>query len=287
MSIKITTTNLAEIKAIAEDLLTKSEEAETIAAKKEIDDDLDYVVGYYKNISKTSAYAAAKASGDPMQYAIREFFYPAIKVKETKDKDTGIVLRSVEDAIAPLDLGDMHKKLGGIGANKNWIYMAEKLNYYLTINAANRVGATIKHDSMTMKEISKDIDLGKNPCSKTNMLKTLQAVITAMLGDGYKVTSHDVNYLTDVYANDVKKSKTSISAANHSTLRGYLKKVCYRILSGRKGYDVEQREIREKTSAAVPEAESAKPENPAEPAISESTAKEPELVDNTEEESAE
>ena len=288
MAIKVTTTNLAEIKAIAEDLLTKSEEAETVTAKKEFDDDLDYVVGYYKSLSKAAAYTAAKDSGDPMKYAIREFYYPAIKVKETKDKDTGISIRSVEDAIAPIDLGDMHKKLGGIGADKNWLYKAEKLNYYLTIRAAQRVGATVKHESMTMKEISKEIDLGKNPCSNTNMLKTLQAIVTAMLGDGYKATSHDVNYLIDVYANDVKKSKTSISAANHATLRGYLKKVCYRILSGRKGYDVEQREIREKNSAAAPDTASTKPaQNPTEPTVSESTVKEPELVDNTEEDSAE
>ena len=36
-----------------------------------------------------------------------------------------------------------------------------------------------------------------------------------------------------------------ITAANHKTLRNYLKKVCYRILTGGTGYDVDQREIKE------------------------------------------
>lgn len=289
MAITLTTTNLAEIRAIAEDLLEKSENSESVAEKKTLDEDLEQAIGYFKNTSKAASYAAAKASGDPMKYAVREFFYPVIKVKEDKDKESGIITRSIVDAVAPIDLGDMHKKLNGIGADKNWLYMAEKLNYYLTIRAAQRVGANIKHDSMTMKDISREIDLGKNPCSNTNMLRTLQAIITAMLGEGFKATSHDVNYLIDVYANDVKKSKTAISAANHRTLRGYLKKVCYRILNNLKGYDVEQREIKEKPEATTPDAKPVSPKaSAAKSKVSEATAAEPEFVDDhdDEEESA-
>ena len=52
-------------------------------------------------------------------------------------------------------------------------------------------------------------------------------------------------YLVDVYSNDNKKSKTGITAANHKTLRNYLKKVCYRILTNGTGYDVESKEIKE------------------------------------------
>ena len=242
--------NLPAIKEIAEELLEAVEGCEDITDKRVLESELDEVINTYTGISKAKCYAAAKASGDAMKYAIKEFFFPVIKVKETKDKDTDTVIRSIIEAERPIDLGDMHKKLGGIGADTNWIYRAEKFNYHLTIRAAERVGAKVKSDAFAMNEVSRAIEMGKNPCSNTQMLKTLQSIVDMMLGtkeDGsqYKAVSHDVNYLVDCYSNDNKKSKTSITAANHKTLRHYLKKVCYRILTDGKGYDCEQREIKE------------------------------------------
>ena len=245
MALELKTTNLEEIEAMAKDLLSKAEGAETLDEKKSAEADLEQVINYYTAISKASCYAEAKQSGDPMKFAITRFFFPVIKVKETIDKDTNITIRSIAQADRPIDIGDMHKVLGGIGADKNWLYAAEKFNFYLTIRAVGRVGATVNSDAMVMNEVARAFDMGKNPCSNTQLLKTLQMVVTMMLGDGYKANSHDVNYLVDVYANDSKKSKTAISAANHKTLRNYLKKVCYRILTDGKGYDVQQREIKE------------------------------------------
>ena len=244
MALELKTTNLEEIKALAEEMLTRAESAETMEAKRTAEADLEEVINYYAGISKAHCYAEAKASGDPMKFAITRFFFPIIKVKETKDKDTEIVIRSIADAERPIDLGDLHNKLGGIGADKNWLYAAEKFNFYLTVRAAGRVGAVVNSDAMVMNEIAKAFDMGKNPCSNTQLLKTLQLVVTMMLGEGYKANSHDVNYLVDVYSNDNKKSKTGITAANHKTLRNYLKKVCYRILTNGDGYEVQQKDIK-------------------------------------------
>lgn len=245
MALELKTTNLEEIKALAEEMLTRAESAETMEAKRTAEADLEEVINYYAGISKAHCYAEAKASGDPMKFAITRFFFPIIKVKETKDKDTEIVIRSIADAERPIDLGDLHKKLGGIGADKNWLYAAEKFNFYLTVRAAGRVGAVVNSDAMVMNDIARAFDMGKNPCSNTQLLKTLQLVVTMMLGEGYKANSHDVNYLVDVYANDNKKSKTGITAANHKTLRNYLKKVCYRILTNGTGYEVQQKDIKD------------------------------------------
>lgn len=246
MSIKLTTTNLEEIRDIAEKLLAEAESCKDVSKKADIDKDLDEVINYYKLTSKAKVYAEAKASDDAMKFAVTTFFYPTIRVKEIKDRETETVSRCIENAQAPIDLGDLHKKLEGIGADKKWIYAAEKFNYYLTIRAAKRVGATVNSDAFVMRDISREFDMGKNPCSNTQLLKTLQNVITMMLGDGYKATSHDVNYLVDCYSNDSKKSKTSITLANHKTLRNYLKKICYRVLTDGIGYNAEQKEIKEK-----------------------------------------
>lgn len=239
-------TDLAKIRAIATEWLEKSEIAENAGEIAEAFGVVEEAIKCYATMSRTACYNEAVKSGNPMQYAILEFFYPTIKVKENKDNETKAITRTIEDAEKPIDLGDLHKRKGGIGADKHWIYAAEKFNYYLSIRAAERVNAEIKKDSFYMNEISQKISLGKNPCSNTQLLKTLQGIVDMMLGEGYKVTSHDVNYLIDVYANDNKKSKTGITAANHKTLRGYLKKVCYRILTNGKGYDVQQKEIKDK-----------------------------------------
>lgn len=248
MTIEFKNETMAEVKAMAEAYLEKADNAELSADKAENEEAIQQCINRFKFLSKTACYAEAKASGDPMQFAVRRFYYPTIKLKEVKDKDSGIVIRSIADAEAPIDLGDMHKKLGGIGHDTNWIYTAEKFNFHLTLRAAERVGAKVKSDAYQMKKISQERSLGKDPCTNTQMLKTLRIVISEMLGEEFasKVTSHDVNYLVDVYSNDNKKSKTGITAANHKTLRQYLKKVCYRVLMGNKGYDVETREIKEK-----------------------------------------
>lgn len=254
MSIEIKTRNLNEIETLANTVLEQIAGTEKIEDRVSLEADLQTVIDAYALESKAQCYQAAKDSGDPMKYACTAFFYEVLAVKEDRDEVSKAVIgRHLEKALRPIDLGDLHKRLEGIGANKMWIHTAEKLNYYLTYRAADRVGAaalsellTKKSDVFYMHEIARKVDLGKNPVSNTNLLKSLQQVITEMLGDGYKATSHDVNYLVDVYSNDNKKSKTGISAANHKTLRNYLKKVCYRILTGGTGYDVDQREIKAK-----------------------------------------
>lgn len=242
---ELKTLNLEEIEAISRELLKKSNEETSVEVKRDLDADLDEVIGYYAGISKNNFYNEAVASGDPMRYACVEFFYPVIRVKETKEKDTNTIVREIAPAYRPVDLRDLHTKKGGIGADTNWIYDAEKLNFYLTIRAAERVGAKVNSDAFRMSEVSKARELGKNPVSNTNLLRTLQTIITEMIGGDYKATSHDVNYLVDVYANDSKKSKTAITLANHRTLAGYLKKVCRHIITG-ESYDVDQPEAREK-----------------------------------------
>ena len=245
MAVEIKTNNLSELKDMAVELLDKSENAEDVKTRKEFDADIDTVITEYNKISKANCYKAAAESGDPLRYAVLQFSYPGLRVKETKDKDTGAILREIADTAKSIDLGDLHKRCDGIGADKKWIYALERFNFYLTIRAAERVGAKVNSDAFVMNEISKEISLGKTPCSNTQLLKTLQTIVTMMLGGEYKATSHDVHYLVDCYANDSKKSKTAITLANHKTLRQYMKKICYRILTNGTGYDVEQKEIKE------------------------------------------
>ena len=250
---EITTTDLQEIRKIAERELHEAKIAEAIADRQAHDKNLDDAIAKYNEVAKKACFATCRDAEKPMHHAILTYYWEGIRVKEKKDNDTGGIERNIETALKPIDLGELRKFMNNeLGANTSWLYTAEKLNFYLTYRAADRMGASAvkkllesKTDCFQMNKLAREIDMGKTPCSNTNLLKTLQRVVTEMLGEGYNVTSHDVNYLVDCYSNDNKKSKTAITAANHRTLRNYLKKICYRVLTNGAGYDAEQKEIKQ------------------------------------------
>ena len=115
----------------------------------------------------------------------------------------------------------------------------------LTAQKAQDLGLDPKvvNDSFAMSNIAREIDLGKSPTSKTNILKTLQSIITAMLGEGYKATSHDVNFLMSTYSKKNRKALT-VTTANHKTLRGLLAEICHRIVTD-KQYAVDYKAVKQ------------------------------------------
>ena len=124
--------------------------------------------------------------------------------------------------------------------------MVEKFNMLLTAQKAVDLGINPKeiNDSYAMSEIAKGWDLGKNPASKTNILKTLRGIVTAMLGEEFanKVTSHDVNFLLSVYSRKSRKALT-VTCANHKYMRGYVMEICHRVVTD-KGYEVDYKKAK-------------------------------------------
>ncbi len=104
------------------------------------------------------------------------------------------------------------------------------------------IDPTTINDSYAMSEISKGYDLGKNPASKTNLLKTLTTIVQAMVGEKYKPVSHDVYFLLSVYSRKSRKALT-VTCANHKYLRNYVMEICHRIVTG-KVYEVDYKKVR-------------------------------------------
>ena len=208
--------------------------------------EIEQTVNEYTAIARNECFDALKATENPMLEAVKQLTYPTIRVKDTKQGEEKIPVRIVEDIERPIDLMKLHKHVGGdgIGANKDWGYMVEKFNMLMTAQKCVDLGISPKavNDSYAMSELSKAIDLGKTPTSKTNILKTLTMVIQAMIGEEYKATSHDVNFLLSVYSRKNRKALT-VTCANHKYMRQYLAEVCHRIVLG-KAYEVEFRQIR-------------------------------------------
>lgn len=204
-------------------------------------------VNEYTSVVRDDCFEACKNSADPMLTAVTMLSFITIGVKDEQKGDDAIPVRIVVDKERQIDLFKLYKYCGekGIGADPKWLYMAEQLNMLLTAQKAQDLGLDPKkvNDSFAMSNIAREIDLGKSPTSKTNILKTLQSIITAMLGEGYKAASHDVNFLMSAYSKKNRKALT-ITTANHKTLRGLLAEICHRIVTN-KTYAVDYKAVKQ------------------------------------------
>lgn len=202
-------------------------------------------INEYTATVRDMCFEDCKATDDPMLAAVRTLSYVTIGVKDEKKGDDKVPVRTVVDKERAIDLLKLDKYCGGIGHDKEWMHVAQKMNFLLTCQKARDLGLDPQkvNDSYAMSEIARQFEMGKNPTSKTNMLRTLQMVVTAMLGEGYKATSHDVNFLLSVYSKKNRKALV-VSCANHRNFRGYIAEVCHRIVTG-KEYELEYKTKRE------------------------------------------
>lgn len=239
---------LKELRALVEEKVKAYNEAMQDGKFDEVsklDAEITDSVNEYTSIVRDMCFEDCAASDDPMMAAITALSFMTIGVKDTKKGDEKLPVREVIEKERQIDLLKLHKFVdGGIGHNKEWAYMIEKFNLLMTCQKAKDLGIdpTAINDSYAMSEIAKGYDLGKNPASKTNLLKTLTVIVQAMVGEEYKPVSHDVNFLLSVYSRKSRKALT-VTCANHKYMRGYVMEICHRIVTG-KTYEVDYKKVR-------------------------------------------
>ena len=243
---KITTK--AELRAKAEELVPAYNDAVQngdFNTAIKLNAEIEQAVNEYTSIARKECFAELAATDDPMLAAVKRLSFMTIRAKDTKVGDEKIPVRVIEDSEKAIDLLKLHKVVkGGIGKDPQWAAMVEKLNFLMTAQKAQDLGIDPKavHDSYAMSDIARQIDMGKTPTSKTNILKTVQAIVTAMIGEEYKAVSHDVNFLMSVYSRKNRKALT-VSCANHKYMRQYMMEICHRIVEG-KSYALDYKQIR-------------------------------------------
>ena len=207
-------------------------------------EEIEQTVNEYTSIAREECFAALKSTSDPMLEAVKKLTYPTIRARDSKQGEEKVPVRTIKDVEKPIDLLKLHKYVGESGINKDWAYMVEKLNFLMTAQKAVDLGIdpTEVNNSYAMSDISKAIDLGKTPTSKTNILKTLQAIVTAMVGEEYKATSHDVAFLMSVYSRKNRAALT-VTCANHKYMRQYMAEICHRIVLN-KSYALDYKKIK-------------------------------------------
>jgi len=231
------TADLTTMREQAEEMVKAYNEAyqsEDYKSAKEVEEKLEELVNKYTSIVRTACFQTCKESADPMLTAVSMLFFTTIAVKEEKIGEDKIPVRSIIDRNKQIDLVALDKYCGGIGKEKNWKHYIQKFNYELTAGRCKELGLNPKevNDSFLMSDIARAYDMGKNPASKTNLLKSLTTIIKAMLGEEYKPLSHDVAFLSMVYSRKGRKALT-VAMANHNQLTKYLAEVCHRIVTGK------------------------------------------------------
>lgn len=236
-------TKMQELKAEVENKVTAYNSA-MLESKfddaAKLNDEITESVNEYTSIARDICFEDCAATADPMMEAIKRLSFMTVGVKDSKKGDEKVPIREVVEREKQIDLLKLHKYVdGGIGKDKDWVYMIEKLNLLMTCQKARDLGIDPKNinDSYAMSEIAKGYDLGKNPASKTNLLKSITAIVAAMIGEEYKPVSHDVNFLLSVYSRKSRQALT-VTCANHKYMRGYIMEICHRLVTG-KTYEVD------------------------------------------------
>ena len=241
---------LSDLRNLAVETLDKWDRSDSVDERKQLNATLEQIVEQYAVDAKAACYRAAVNSGDPMRYACDRYFYDAIRVKETKDRETGEVVRSIEDAQKSIDLANLHEKTkGGIGRDHLWVDRIKAFNYYLTLRAADRLGdGTMGEllrkypDVYKLSEAAKT--LLKGELTEESLIASIDEIIKGMIGGEYTADEKDLHELQDNYISNDRKSKTNVNAANHRTLVEIFKKMCYRHINGLPGYGVVTRELK-------------------------------------------
>ena len=253
--------SLRGLKDLAIETLDKWESTDSVAERKKLNATLEEIISQYGADSKAACYRAARESGDPMAYACQEFFYATIRVKETKDKETGEVVRSIDDAQKSIDLADLHDNTkGGIGQHLvalsdgdevSWKTAIQTFNGNLTYRAADRLNDGTTKELLRnnpgcyrLSEAARKLEVGE--LTDDEMLADIDKILKAMIGDEYEADEKDLHSVQDNYISNDRKSKTSFNAANHRTMIELFKKICYRHLNGCEGYGVVSRELKNK-----------------------------------------
>lgn len=247
---------MPEIKATVEELVRQQNELladEKISEAHAMNETVDQLVNRYTNLARSECFKELLASENPMHAAVLKLTYQSIRVKETEDKETGVITRTVIDVDKDIDLLALNKQSkDGIGADKGWFHKIQKLNYLLAVAVGQSIGdpkwdtqnLPKISDSFVMTDIARGLSFGKTPTSNTQILKTLTNIVQAMIGEEFKPTSHDVAFLRECYSRKDRTAKT-VQLPNHKSFCLMMRDVCNNCMT-KSGYAANSKAVKTK-----------------------------------------
>lgn len=211
----------------------------------EIEKQIADKVSEYSTLAESKCFEELMGAENIMLAAAIKLRYNVIKVRDTKpDPKSKEVVKVVETSSVLIDPARLDKKVkGGIGANKEWSHMIERLNYLQTCRLAIELGLDTAEISKTyaMKEEALKIEVLLSETDPTKydknaadeiLMKDMQTVVNAMLGEGYTVAMTEAMYFVRSYAKKNNKKSLQLVCSNHRTVRGTMLEICHKVVTG-------------------------------------------------------
>ena len=205
---------------------------------KELKEKINEKIAEYNLASETECFAELLKAENPLKAAAEKLRYPAVRVPE---EDNKLVIDT--DTTKAIDPMRLHRKVkGGIGVDKSWHYMVERLNSSIITRRAIELGIdpeTIKssyaiHDeALKLEGFLSDEDPNAFDLSAANehLQKNMQKVVAAMVGE-YEVPMSLVNYILSIYTKKNNRASLEVAAANHRFMKQYMLEVCHACITG-------------------------------------------------------
>ncbi len=208
---------------------------------------LDEAEKQYAKLAAEAKYAEFTTKDNPIVEIIKARTYTILGHKETRGgtkENPRVMSVDMVEKSRDIDLLAFCEKAK---LDTNWAFVASRVNQLMCLRAATQLGADVKKiaTSYFLRDKVKEINLGKTPTSNTQVCKLLQTVIDEIMpsdmtegGVAYKVNSHDVAYLDDLYGKKSGKHDLTVRVSNDSFFRRILVDICYRLVTnGKYGVD--------------------------------------------------
>lgn len=194
-------------------------------------------VDEYTQESMKRCFTELLTKENPMLEAVKKLTFPTLRVSDEKVEGVKVGIR-VDDATKPIDpLRLHHDSKAGIGADPYWNAMIEKLGMLLACRRAIELGLdplavkntySMSEQALKIEVLRSETDSKKyDKAAADEVLKgDLQNVVNAMLGEGFTISEHEVNYLLMIYQKKGRSALT-VSLAKPQSMRLYLMEICY------------------------------------------------------------
>ena len=205
---------------------------------KELKEKINEKIAEYNLASETECFAELLKAENPLKAAAEKLRYPAVRVPE---EDNKLVIDT--DTTKLIDPMRLYRKVkGGIGVNKAWPYMVERLNKTLCARRLIELGIdpsvlkgtyAIRDEALKLEGFLSDEDPATFDLIAANehLKKNMEMVVAAMVGE-YEVPTSLVNYVLSIYSKKKNSASLELIAANHRFMKQYMLEVCHACITG-------------------------------------------------------
>lgn len=235
--------NLNAIKAEVDSLVISyntliSDEDASAKDIKELDTKIQDKVADYNKAKKNLTFLECGDTEAPLLEACRRYTYQKLAIADITEEGVidDIKTRTVKFNDAVIDLLDLSRRIGKIGADKKWQDYAADLNALMAFQLAKDLGRDPKEvlGNTKMDRLVKETAFGKDPLSNKNKNRTMEKLIQAMIGTEYHANIHAVNFLYAIYAQEDRKRSGTVKLPGKKKFVQKLASICNVIILGKR-----------------------------------------------------